>query len=66
MIIYPSALSGTAVHGFGDHRTVMSLALAGMLADKQTVVDTAESIAKTFPQFVTVMQQLGGPFLHPL
>lgn len=59
MTIYGSALQGAAVHGFGDHRTVMSLALAGMLATGATTIDNAEAIDKTFPHFVRLMQSLG-------
>ncbi|MFI4956123.1 MAG: 3-phosphoshikimate 1-carboxyvinyltransferase [Gammaproteobacteria bacterium] len=59
MTIYPSALIGTTVKGYGDHRTVMSLALAGLLAEGTTVIDEAESIGKTFPQFTSEMKSLG-------
>lgn len=60
MTIYPSTLRGAEVHGFDDHRTVMSLALAGMLAEQQpTIISDAEAINKTFPNFVEIMQSLG-------
>ena len=52
-------LYGVSVHGFNDHRTVMALSLAGMLASGETFIDTAEAINKTFPDFVKVMKGLG-------
>jgi 3-phosphoshikimate 1-carboxyvinyltransferase len=48
-----------AVHGWGDHRIVMALALAGLLLDKPLTVDTAEAMSVTFPDYVKLMQSLG-------
>ena len=59
MIIHHSALKGTEVHGYSDHRIVMSLALAGLASQGSTIVDTAESAAVTYPDFVKDMQSLG-------
>lgn len=59
MIIYPSKLSGASVKGYGDHRTVMALSLAGLIADGETVIDEAESINKTFPDYFDSMKKLG-------
>ena len=39
----------------------MALSIAGMLADGTTIINDAEAINKTFPTFVTLMQQLGAP-----
>jgi len=38
---------------------VMALALAGCIASGQTEISTAESINKTFPNYVALMQRLG-------
>ena len=51
-------LHGAEVCGYHDHRVVMALSLAGMGADGETVIDTAESIAVTFPDFVDKMKKL--------
>jgi 3-phosphoshikimate 1-carboxyvinyltransferase len=48
-----------AVHGWGDHRIVMALALAGLLLDGPLTVDTAEAMSVTFPDYVKLMQSLG-------
>ncbi len=59
MTISQSALKGTNVHGHNDHRTIMALAIAGLKAEGETRIDTAEGIKKTFPEFVELMQTLG-------
>ena len=58
MVIYQSKLSGAAVKGWGDHRTVMALAVAGLLAQGVTVISDSEAVNKTFPEFVKVMQSI--------
>lgn len=52
LIIHESSLKGTCVHGYHDHRMVMALALAGMGAEGETLIDTAESFKITYPGFV--------------
>jgi len=59
LIVQGGKLYGAKVHGYNDHRTVMALTLAGLLADGETWIDTAEAIEKTFPEFVMVMKKLG-------
>jgi 3-phosphoshikimate 1-carboxyvinyltransferase len=59
MVIYQSTLQGAAVRGFDDHRTIMSLAVAGLLAQGETIIEGAEAIQKTFPTFVEVMRSIG-------
>lgn len=59
LTVYHSKLHGAQVKGFDDHRTVMSLALAGMLATGETQIDTAEAVKKTFPTFVEIMCSIG-------
>lgn len=59
MMVYQSRLQGAAVHGFDDHRTIMSLAVAGLLAQGETVIEGAEAIQKTFPTFIEAMCSIG-------
>ncbi len=59
LVIQGSRLRGTGVRGHGDHRVVMALAVAGLAADGETVIDTAESAAVTFPNFRELMVSLG-------
>lgn len=58
MTIYRSQLRGAKVEGFDDHRTVMSLALAGLLATGNTLITDPQAIQKTFPTFIEVMRSL--------
>jgi 3-phosphoshikimate 1-carboxyvinyltransferase len=60
LIIEQSRLKGCPVRGHHDHRVVMSLSLAGMMAEGITQIDTAESIRVTFPDYIALMQNLGG------
>lgn len=59
LIIHESALKGTAVEGWGDHRIVMALSIAGLKATGTTTVTTAEAISVTFPTFVELLSGLG-------
>jgi 3-phosphoshikimate 1-carboxyvinyltransferase len=59
LIIRKSNLVGAKVHGYGDHRTIMALAIAGLNASGVTEIDTAQGITKTYPTFVEDMKQIG-------
>jgi 3-phosphoshikimate 1-carboxyvinyltransferase len=59
LTVYQSNLQGAEVCGYDDHRTVMALSLAGMLADGKTTISDAEAINKTYPTYVKSMQSLG-------
>jgi 3-phosphoshikimate 1-carboxyvinyltransferase len=59
LTIQKSALKGSMVHGHDDHRVVMALALAGMVADGETIIDTAEAAEVTYPGFVDDFKKIG-------
>lgn len=59
LAIYPSRLQGAKVRGCGDHRTVMALAVAGLIAQGTTSISDGQAIQKTFPTFVEQLQALG-------
>jgi 3-phosphoshikimate 1-carboxyvinyltransferase len=59
LTIRHSALKGTQVSGHDDHRVAMALALAGMIAEGETVIDTAEAAAVTYPTFVEDFRAIG-------
>lgn len=59
MVIEHSELQGAHVHGYHDHRVVMAMSLAGMVASGRTVIDTAESVSVTFPNYVDIMKRIG-------
>ncbi len=52
-------LTSRTVNGHHDHRIVMALSLALMAIDDVGVIETAEAISVTFPEFVTLMKGIG-------
>ncbi|MFY4811841.1 3-phosphoshikimate 1-carboxyvinyltransferase [Haloarcula sp. AONF1] len=54
-----SDLVGTTVEGRADHRIIMSLAVAGLVADGETTVTGAEHVDVSFPDFFEVLDSLG-------
>jgi 3-phosphoshikimate 1-carboxyvinyltransferase len=59
LVIRRSELRGARVNGHHDHRVVMALSLAGLVAKGATEVETAEAAAVTFPTYVDLMCSLG-------
>jgi 3-phosphoshikimate 1-carboxyvinyltransferase len=47
----PVDLKATRLDAKGDHRIAMAFAIAGLLAEGETVIDGAETIATSFPEF---------------
>ncbi|MCL6590558.1 MAG: 3-phosphoshikimate 1-carboxyvinyltransferase [Firmicutes bacterium] len=60
LIIRESKLKGAHVSGHDDHRIVMALAVAGLNIPGETVIDTAEAMSVTFPDFVTLINYCHG------
>ncbi|AHG03820.1 3-phosphoshikimate 1-carboxyvinyltransferase [Halobacterium sp. DL1] len=54
-----SDLVGAHVDGRGDHRLVMALAVAGLVADGETTIAGAEHVDVSFPDFFEVLAGLG-------
>lgn len=59
LVIQGGQPKGAVVHGWGDHRIVMAMALAGLMLDGPLTVDTAEAMSVTFPDYVKLMRSLG-------
>ena len=60
-VVYgPTPLAGNAVHSHGDHRLAMALAVAGLIAKGETVVQDVACIADSFPRFEVTLAHLGG------
>ncbi|GIK66744.1 MAG: 3-phosphoshikimate 1-carboxyvinyltransferase [Chloroflexota bacterium] len=55
----PQRLQGAVVDGHDDHRVAMSLTIAGLLAEGETIVEDARCAHDSFPGFVETMQSLG-------
>ncbi len=60
----PQQLNGARVDGHDDHRVAMSLTVAGLLADEQTVVDDAKCAGDSFPGFAETLARLGGQLIE--
>ena len=58
LVIKKSELIGARVHGYGDHRVVMALTIAGLGAEGTTTVDTTESVGVTFPDFFDLLKAI--------
>ncbi len=53
-------LKGAALKSFGDHRTAMSLMIAGLSACGRSRIDDVSCVNKSFPGFANSMQSLLG------
>lgn len=60
LIIRNSRLKGCSVCGHGDHRIVMALAIAGLNTEGETIIETAEAMNVTFPEFPQFIKDCGG------
>jgi len=58
--IEESKLKPAQVDGHNDHRIVMALTIAGLALEGETIINTAESTAITFPNFANYIKKLGG------
>ncbi|KUK55648.1 MAG: 3-phosphoshikimate 1-carboxyvinyltransferase [Atribacteria bacterium 34_128] len=54
----PSKLKGVVCESYNDHRIVMSLAVAALLAEGKTVIKNTECIDISFPGFKDTLQKL--------
>jgi 3-phosphoshikimate 1-carboxyvinyltransferase len=59
LIIRQSRPKAAQLDGRGDHRIVMGLSLAGLNLEGQCVIDSAEAMSVTFPEYVELMRSIG-------
>jgi 3-phosphoshikimate 1-carboxyvinyltransferase len=61
MVVHGGArLRGARVASGGDHRMAMALAVAGLVAEGETVVEDVGCVATSFPEFATTLNALAG------
>ena len=53
-------VKGAVVHSRHDHRIAMACAVAALKADGAVVIEDAEAIEKSYPDFYTDLRELGG------
>jgi len=58
LVIKGGAIKGAELHGWDDHRIVMALAVAGMVAGG-TTIDTVESVSISYPGFFEDLKRAG-------
>ncbi|MFW5964360.1 MAG: 3-phosphoshikimate 1-carboxyvinyltransferase [Natronomonas sp.] len=59
LVVHGGGLEGAIVEGYDDHRIVMSLAVAALVADGETTIKGAEHVDVSFPEFFEVLYDLG-------
>jgi 3-phosphoshikimate 1-carboxyvinyltransferase len=59
LVVHGGGLEGATVEGYEDHRIVMSLAVAALVADGETTIEGAEHVDVSFPDFFEVLYDLG-------
>jgi 3-phosphoshikimate 1-carboxyvinyltransferase len=59
LVVHGGDLEGATVSGHDDHRVVMSLAVAAMVADGETTIEGAEHVDVSFPAFFETLSALG-------
>jgi 3-phosphoshikimate 1-carboxyvinyltransferase len=57
--------NGTVVHSRHDHRIAMACAVAALRANGETVIEDAEAINKSYPDFYRDLQELGAAISLP-
>ena len=60
VIVGPQRLTGARVTSGGDHRMAMALAVAGLVADGETVIEDVACIETSFPGFAETINALAG------
>jgi 3-phosphoshikimate 1-carboxyvinyltransferase len=56
----PAALKAAVIDAKRDHRLAMAFAMAGMIAEGETVIEGAETINTSFPNFEMELRRLSG------
>lgn len=59
LTIYHSELRGAHIDGRHDHRIVMAASIAGLIAEGESIIDDAEFVGVSFPNFYEVCRSLG-------
>lgn len=53
-----TALSGAVIDSMGDHRIGMAMAIAGLAASGETVIENDQAITVSFPGFASLLEQI--------
>lgn len=59
-IIGPTRLKGCICESHNDHRIAMALAIAGLVAEGETMIKNVDCISISFPSFTKLLKQIAG------
>jgi 3-phosphoshikimate 1-carboxyvinyltransferase len=59
IVIYEGKPRGAEIEAHADHRLVMSLAIAALSAEGNSIINGAEAVSKSYPQFFAELKKLG-------
>jgi 3-phosphoshikimate 1-carboxyvinyltransferase len=59
MVVYGGKPEGAEIEAHGDHRMAMSLAIAALFAEGNSIINGAEAVTKSYPQFFADLSKLG-------
>lgn len=54
----PTKLKGARLQSYGDHRIAMAMAVAGLVAEGETVIEDTECIDTSFPGFEAILRSV--------
>ena len=55
------SLRGARVASFGDHRIAMAFAIAGLIADGETIIQDVECVRESYPGFEETLEEFMNP-----
>ena len=53
-------LKGGTVNGYNDHRIVMAMSIASLVSETPVIIEGAEAVNKSYPEFFRDFKHLGG------
>jgi 3-phosphoshikimate 1-carboxyvinyltransferase len=59
MTVYGGKPKGSEIEAHADHRMAMSLTIAALFANGNSIINGAEAVSKSYPQFFTELKKLG-------
>ncbi len=59
MVVYGGKPEGAEIEAHNDHRLAMSLAIAALFAEGDSIINGAEAVTKSYPQFFADLAKLG-------
>ncbi|MDX2047142.1 MAG: 3-phosphoshikimate 1-carboxyvinyltransferase [Chitinophagaceae bacterium] len=66
MVVHGGGIvKGADVHSHHDHRIAMACAVAALKANSETVIEEAQAVNKSYPDFYEHLRQLGAALTYP-